>query len=62
MKLPIGITPKATLIENSLLEEILLQEAKDNGFETRRQFVLWKLNKDLSKIPLNFVDVKYNKE
>jgi hypothetical protein len=60
MKLPIGIKPKATLVDKSLLEEELLKEAKDNGFETIEEYVKWKLSKDLSNIPFNYIDMIYN--
>ncbi len=60
MKLPKGIKPKASLVDKSLLEEALLNEAKDNGFDTREEFVKWKLNKDLSNISLNYIDMNYN--
>lgn len=60
MKLPKGIKPKATLIDKSLLEEELLKEAKDNGFNTREEYVKWKLNKDLSNIQIHYMDIDYN--
>lgn len=60
MELPKGIKPKASLIDKSLLEEELLKEAKDNGFNTREEYVKWKLNKDLSNVPINYVDITYN--
>ena len=60
MKLPKSIKPKATLIDKSLLDEELLKEAKDNGFNTREEYVKWKLNKDLSNIQLHYMDINYN--
>ena len=62
MKLPIGIKPKLTLVDKSLLEEELLKEVKDNGFETREEYVKWKLSKDLSNIQLNYIDINYSKQ
>ncbi|MFA5585559.1 MAG: hypothetical protein WDA02_03320 [Saccharofermentanales bacterium] len=60
MKLPKSIKPKASPIDKSLLEEVLFKEAKDNGFNTREEYVKWKLNKDLSNIQLNYIDIDYD--
>lgn len=60
MKLPKSIKPKATLIDKSLLEEELLKEAKYNGFNSREEFVKWKLNKDFSNTQVNYMDINYN--
>ena len=60
MDLPKLIKPKPTLIDKSLLEKELLKEAKDNGFDTREEFVTWKLKKDLSNESLNYIDIRYN--
>jgi len=37
-----------------------LKEAKDNGFNTREEYVKWKLDKDLSNTQINYVNVDYN--
>ena len=60
MELPKIIKPTVTLIDKSLLDEELLKEAKDNGFNTREEYVKWKLNKDLSNIPLNYMNIDFN--
>jgi hypothetical protein len=42
---PIGIRPRASLICRDFLDRLLVQEAKDNGFETREEYLKWKYSK-----------------
>ena len=43
-----------------IIDDEMLKEANDNGFETTLEYIKWKLDDYVKNIPLHYVDIIYD--